>query len=196
MEKLILTSNNFAQTKRQAKGSFSVFEKLEKIADFDNVYIEATIPKLELFLHWEECHTPNILNAAFMPLISPKLYGYKFQYLANFSLDGNTLAYGDDNNTNACESFEAKMNETIVFRSETQVAESCNCSWLVDFLMQAARIASDPLRSEKLIWQESSKGFEFVLESEQNDKKIIERQIISFQNNFQSVSWHHHICIK
>jgi len=196
MEKLILTSNNFAQTKRQGKGSFSVFEKLEKIANFENVYIEAAIPALELFLHWEECYTPNMLNAAFMPLISPKLYGYKFQYLANFSLDGNTLSYGDETNSNACELFEAKMNNNLVFRSETQVADCCNCSWLVDFLLQAARIASDTLRSEKLIWQESAQGLEFVLESEQNDKKITERQIISFQNNFQSVSWQHRICIK
>ena len=196
MEQLILTSHNFAQTKRQAKGSFSLFSKLEKIADYDNVFIETDIPKIELQLNWEECFTPNVLYKPFMPLVSPKLYAYKFQYFGAFSVDGVKLSCGDENSELCCELFEAKMKNELIFRAENKKSELCNCSWLIDFLLHAEKIASDTLSNETLVWQQVNDGYEFVLEVQQTDKKLTERQIIYFQNNFESVSWQHHVIMR
>ena len=63
-------------------------------------------------------------------------------------------------------------------------------------LMNNDKISSDTLRNERLIWQQSSKGYELVLESFSTDKKITERQVFSFQNDFESVSWQHYVNIR
>lgn len=196
MEKFILTSQNLKDKKRQGKGSFSLFSRLEQIADFDCVFIEADLPDFELQLNWEECFTPQLMNLAFMPLISPKLYTFKFQYLGNFSKFEKALELGDEGELGFSEFFEAVMSEKQVFKSIVSQSEFCNCSWLVEFLFQSEKICSDPTRTERLIWQQVSDGYEIVLESEQNSKKLTERQVFLFQNNFETVSWQHIVCVR
>lgn len=194
MEKFLLTSRNLANSKRQGAGQLSVFEQLQRIADFENVHIDADFPEQELILHWEECFTPLYATRSFRELISAKLYSYKFQYLAAFEFGEQKIKCGGTEGSN-CETFAARMENRLVFRSLTQESKQCNCTWLIDFLLNAESIASDPLRNEKIIWQQTRIGYELVLEQSQNKGKITERQIFSFQNQFESLSWGHDITL-
>ena len=194
MEKYLLTARNLAHNKRQGSGKLSLWDRLERIADFENIHIDAPFPEQTLHLNWEECFTPLYAKEPFRELISPRLFSYKFQYLASFEYAEHPIKCGGGEGVN-CETFTAKMNDRLVFRSLTQESKQCNCTWLIDFLLHAEKIASDPLRNESLIWQESGVGYELVLEDTQNSEKIKERQIFSFQNQFESLSWMHDITI-
>ncbi len=194
MEKLLLTSKNFSRAKKHAKGTLDLFEALEKQADFDNVRIEAPLPEEKLYLHWEEFSTPLYQKNGFDALVSPKLYSYKFQYLGGFCYGEQELQYGGEENPDA-ETFSSLLQGRSVFRSISPKSEQCNCTWLIDFLLHSDQIASDPLRPEQLYWIESAAGFQLIIEQTQNARKISEKQIFSFQNQFQSVSWEHVISL-
>jgi hypothetical protein len=196
MEQYLLTSRNFIGSKRQAKGSFELFQRIKKISKFSNVFIEAEIPAIELNLYWEECHRPMNSNAAFLPLISPKLYAYPFQYFGNFENDQTPVIFGNQAEYKFCEKFSARLNNEAVFSFEDKDSSLCNLSWLIDFLLNSEKISTDYSRNEKLIWQQSAKGYELVLESISSDKKISERQLFLFKNNFESVSWQHLVNIR
>ncbi len=196
MEKFLLTSQNFYRTKRQATGSLNLFQKISKISDAKNVFIEAEIPLFEVSLNWDEFIRPQLHYSAFMPLISKKLYSYQFQYLGNFEKNNTAITFGNKSDHNFCEHFSANLNNERVFSFEDSQSNRCNLSWLLDILMNNDKISSDTLRNERLIWQQSSKGYELVLESFSTDKKITERQVFSFQNDFESVSWQHYVNIR
>jgi hypothetical protein len=196
MEQLLLTSKNLARAKRQNKGQISVTQLLEKIEQFDHVHIEADWPKQELLLNWEECFTPLLKTTGFNELISSKLYAYKFQYLGSFSYGELSIACGGPDSDQACETFAAKMAERKIYSSEVTESDACNCTWLIDMLLNADRIAADPLREEQLIWQANGDAFEFVLEANLQDGKLLERQIIRFLNAYEQLSWEHHVLLK
>jgi hypothetical protein len=191
MEKLILTSQNFKDRKTYAKGSFDLFQKISSIANFEHVFIEADFPEDRILLDWDEYILPQQYTAPFLPLISPKMYEYKFQYLASFQKNNIKLSCASNHETSYCERFTAKLNNEAVFSSQDSSSGFCNVSWLLDFLINAKKINADTLRSERLIWQKSTNVYELVLESKAFNKKISEIQVFSFQNNFEYVSWQH-----
>jgi hypothetical protein len=196
MEKYLLTSQNFSGANRQAQGTVDFFQKIRKISSYENVFIEAEIPDLEIILNWEEFKRPLSRYSAFMPLLSPKLYAYNFQYLGSFEKNKSAIIFGNSVDRNFSEHFSAKLNGESVFSFEDACSNQCNLTWVLDFLMNSEKISSDRLRDERLIWQKSLKGYELVLESVTFDKKITEREVFYFQNNFESVSWQHLINIR
>ena len=195
MEKYLLTSQNLNALKRQAKGNFNLFHKLKEISNFENVFIESEIPDFELHINWEECCRPLTRHAAFMPIISPKMYEYQFQYLGSFEINNSIIPFGQSAFHRFSEQFTAHLANEPVFNFESENTNQCNLSWLLDFLVNCEKIKQDRSKNEKLIWLKSSKGNELVLESVSIDKKIRERQVFSFQNNFESVSWQHLVSI-
>lgn len=191
MEKLILTSQNFKDRKIQAKGSLDLFQKIKNITSLEHVFIEADFPEDTVFLNWEEYALPHHYAAPFQPLLSPKMYEYKFQYFAGFQKNNSKLRCASDSESGFCERFTAKVKNEPVFLSQDSSSCLCNVSWLLDFLINAQKLNADMLRNEKLIWQKSAYAYELVLESKALNKKISEIQVFSFQNNFEYVSWQH-----
>ena len=196
MEKFLLTSQNFSGTKRLATGSLNLFQKISKISTANNIFIEAEMPVFEVSINWDEFIRPQSIYTAFMPLISKKLYSYQFQYLGNFEKNKSALIFGNKSEQNFCEQFSANLKNEKVFSFEDKQSNKCNLSWLLDVLMNNDKISSDSLRNERLIWQQSSIGFELILESISTDKKLTERQVFFFQNDFESVSWQHYVNIR
>lgn len=194
MEQFLLTSRNLSRKKSQGSGQLKFFEKLRAIAAIDNVYIEAAIPEKELLLNWNEFYTPTYAVNGFKKLISDKLYSYNFQYLVSFNYDDDSMVSHADEPHNM-EGFSALLDEQVVFRSKSEESERCNCTWLIDFLLHAANIEKDCLREERLIWQATATGYEIVLELNRMYSEAKERQVISFQNQFKTVSWNHYVMI-
>ena len=110
MEKYLLTARNLAHNKRQGSGKLSLWDRLERIADFENIHIDAPFPEQTLHLNWEECFTPLYAKEPFRELISPRLFSYKFQYLASFEYAEHPIKCGGGEGVN-CETFTAKMND-------------------------------------------------------------------------------------
>ena len=174
MEKLILTSPNFSNRKIQSKGSFNLFEKLKSLADFDNVHLEAEIPDFDIIIKWEEFQKPNYNYRPFLPIVSAKLTNSPFQYLANFVMNEKKIECPEEG---FCENYEAKLNGNTVYKTDIRNSSLLNCTWLFEFLFHTEKLASDPYVNESLIWQKRKDGYELVLESQQNNGKLTERQI-------------------
>lgn len=197
MEQLLLTSKNLARAKRQNKGQLSVSQLLDKIKDFDHVHVEADLPKQDLILDWEECFTPLLKTTGFNELISSKLYAYKFQYLGSFSYGEAAIRCGGDQDSDsACETFGAELGNRKIYESRVAQSENCNCTWLIDMLLNAEHIEKEGLRTEQLRWRSKEGSFEFLLEASSNGGQILERQIIRFHNAFEQISWEHQIKLK
>lgn len=197
MEQLLLTSKNLAKAKRQNKGQLSVSQLLDKIKDFDHIQIEADLPQQDLILHWEECFTPLLKTTGFTELISSKLYTYKFQYLGSFSYGEESIRCGGEQDSdNACETFGAELGDRKIYQSQIAQSKNCNCTWLIDMLLNAERIAAEGMENESLSWRAEGDAFEFVLETSLNGGQLLERQIIRFQNAFEQISWEHQVKLK
>jgi hypothetical protein len=191
MEQLVPISKNIAGNNKLSEGSLMLFEKLKSIKDNERIFIEAAFPNLQLKLEWSEFPMPNIQRDAFEPMLSPILSGYKFQYFAKFFLDQNSLESPDFGIAQHSEIYEVKMNDKILYQSNSNNNGLVNCTWLIDFIMNSKNIEKDSLRNENLIWIQRENCFEIILESNNTKDKIKERQIISFQNNFKSYFWKH-----
>jgi hypothetical protein len=196
MEQLIPISNNIIVKPKLSNGNFMFFEKLNSIGNKKNVFLEAEIPDISLKLEWEEYSMPDLKKDEFMPMLSPKLYSYKFPLFAFFTKDNSRLECPNQNDVQHGEVYEVRMNEKVIFQSNTNNSGLVNCSWLIDFFLNVDKISKESHKNEKLIWTKREDTFEIILESEQNDKKVSERQIIAFHNDFESFSWKHFVYLK
>ncbi len=183
MNQILLSSERLNLNKVLSTGYFDVFELIKQHQSLSCLQLETEIPNLTLSLHWKELSTPETPHS-FKDLAGKKLSDYKFQYLGNFQ-------YQDQVIPALSESFRSDFTEQTIHDCSVETTGWFNCTWLVDFLMNAPSIDKDPLRKEKLFWRQENDSFCLSLSSEAIDYRHAEQQKFSFQLDYSSVSWQH-----
>ncbi len=160
-----------------------VFGLLKRHESLECIQLEAPIPSNKLSLHWKELSTPKTA-LSFRDLAGKKLSDYKFQYLGHFQ-------YGDQEINTVSESFSADFSERRIHDCSVQTTGWVNCTWLIDFLINAESIEIDPLRNEKLCWKQDKKTISLSLDTKAIDSSHTEHQKLCFNKEFDAVSWQH-----
>ena len=183
MNQLVLSSQRLKSNKILNSGILDVFELLQQHESLDCVKLSADIPEKGLFLHWNEVLTPAI-PLSFKDLVGKKLLDYKFQYLGQFKFD-NTIIEPES------ESFKSDFPDRNIHNCEIESTGWVNCSWLVDFLLNAKDIQENSLRSEMLFWKKEQNNLVLSLSVEAMDMRSAEQQKFIFGKNFSSIIWQH-----
>ncbi|CAA6814882.1 MAG: Unknown protein [uncultured Aureispira sp.] len=183
MTELLLSSQRLEQQKVLHTGKLDLLEALQKHSNLEIVQLEGKLPAKSIILEWKEVQTPTT-PASFSDLAGKKLTEYKFQYLGQFSFDGNVVEAEN-------ETFIADFPEQNISRTSLDSTGWLNCTWLLDFLMNAEAIEQDSLRNEGLIWRKNKKGFMLSLSRESTDARHAEQEKFVFENKFKAVNWSH-----
>lgn len=186
MNQLLLSSQRLSSAKMLQTGKLDVFEALEKHDDdCASLDLSSRPPKKTLLLEWKEFITPATPDTM-RDLSGKKLSEYKFQYLGRFT-------YGDEPVKVTQEIFEASLgNDKSIHHDVVESEGWVNCTWLVDFLVNAAAIQTDSLRDERLIWhKEGKKGHVLDLMRHSFDGKVQEEEHFIFKDDYQILEWSH-----
>ncbi len=178
MNDLLLSSQRLSDQKVLATGSFDVLERLQKNRA-DSVHLEMQIPFVKLELEWKEVLTPAT-SASFKDLVGKKMAEYKFQYLGQFKYNGKVIG-------KVTEAFSSAFVDQNI---QEQLSESntwVNCTWLVDFLMNAQNKTN-----EKIILRLEGDQMVLALSTQATDGKSAEQQKYIFAANFETLAWEHH----
>jgi hypothetical protein len=179
MEQLLLTSKNMSKHKIWNEGQLSLNQALEKLQDLPNVQLEAPLPSSEILLDWTEFALSQAPLHFGPRLLNGRLASYRFQYLGSFQQAGQEIR-----GLEAYETYSAKP----YYQTQQVGTGACNVTWLLDFLLNARSIAQDPLRSDRLRWQEDAQG-QFCLCLEAQDKGFLERQTLCFKADWSGYTW-------
>lgn len=185
MTELLLSSQRLEQQKVLQTGKLDLLEALQKIRDLELVQLEGKLPKKSIILEWKEVQTP-LTPTSFSDLAGKKLTEYKFQYLGQFTFDGNLVEAEK-------ETFVANFPDQNISNTALESAGWLNCTWLLDFLMNAASIQNDSLRNEGLIWTESKEGFTLSLSRQSTDTRHAEQEKFLFDAKFKTLNWEHKV---
>jgi hypothetical protein len=183
MNQLLLSSQRLDSNKVLQTGEFNVFEMLRKHGILDILNLKIAVPKKALMLEWKEIKTPKT-PLSFKDLVGKKLMEYKFQYLGKFKYDGK---YIDP----ATETFASSFPDRNIYNNEIKSTGWLNCTWLIDFLMNAAAIQANTLRQEFIIWNEEDKNYSLSLSTEAADMRSAEQEKFVFRNDFTTMTWEH-----
>lgn len=183
MNQMLLSSQRLSTNKVLNTGLLDVFELLQQFGALDCLKLKADLPAFSLQLHWKEVCPPSTPNS-FKDLAGKKLQDYKFQYLGQFH-------YNDHPIQATTESFSSDFLNQNIQNSSLENTNWVNCTWLIDFLMNADNIDADILRKETLFWRKEKDGYCLALSSEAIDFKHAEQQKIYFKDNFESYTWQH-----
>ncbi len=183
MNQLLLSSRRLESNKVLQSGYIDVFEMLQKHENSDCLNLSAELPEMSLTLHWKEVTTPATPES-FKALSGKKLQEYKFQYLGQFKY--NNLLISSES-----ESFSSSFPDRNIHNCEIENTGWVNCTWLIDFLMNAKSIQENPLRSERLFWQKEKDNFVLSLSSEALDLRNAEQEKFLFNKEFTRISWSH-----
>ncbi|MCH2045152.1 MAG: hypothetical protein MK212_13635 [Saprospiraceae bacterium] len=198
MEKLLPASANLAEHSALGNGTLNILELLKQHADLENVELATELPAEAIEIHWSEVRTPNINSNLGKEILGAKLLDYKFQYIASFSYNGEAIVCKDwmsKKDEECYELFDARMGSRTVHETKLAGNGTCNCTWLIDFLKNAASIAQDSLRADKLRWRKTYDGFRLTLTSSSSDGRLCESQEFIFSSDFKYMKWEHHTAI-
>ena len=183
MNQLLLSSQRLNTGKVLQTGTIDVFETLQKHGKLDILNLKTDLPKKSLVLEWKEIKTPDTPQS-FKDLVGKKLATYTFQYLGQFKYDNKVL-------TPATETFASSFPNQTIQNDQVESTGWLNCTWLIDFLMNATTIQAEPLRKEFLIWTKEGDKHILSLSVESNDMRSAEQEKFVFSNNFTSIAWEH-----
>ena len=183
MNQLLLSSQRLNAHKVLQTGSLNVFETLVQHGDLEGLTFSAALPEKPLVLEWKEVKTPETPQS-FRDLVGKKLVEYKFQYLGQFKYDGEVI-------NPATETFASSFPNKSIHNNELESTGWVNCTWLIDFLMNAKSIQDNPLRSEMLIWRAEKENFVLALSTEAFDNQSAEQEKFVFGDNFTTIAWEH-----
>lgn len=184
MNNLLLSSQRLGANKILQTGELNITELLEKQGKEELVQLKNTLPKKALTLQWKEVKTPETAPS-FRDLAGKKLAEYQFQYLGQFYYGGQLISA-------TSEIFEASFPGQNINNTSVESTGWLNCTWLIDFLMNADAIQKDSLRQEFLIWTQEGKKASISLSAQASDKRSAEQQKFVFDNNFKTITWEHH----
>jgi len=183
MTELLLSSQRLEEQKVLQTGQLDLLEILQKQGNLERVQLEGKLPKKSIFLEWKEVSTP-VTPASFSDLVGKKLTEYTFQYLGQFTVDGQVVEAKK-------ETFIADFPDQNISRASLDSTGWLNCTWLIDFLMNAEAIQDDSLRNEGLIWRKNKEGFVLSLSRESMDARHAEQEKFLFDTKFEAVNWEH-----
>lgn len=187
LKSLLLSSLRFQPSEHAQTGKIDVFEILDNLNKEDNglncVELTSRPPSKKLILEWKEVATPQV-PSSMRDLVGKKLASCKFQYFGKFH-------YGEDEVNVSAEHFAASFqNGEAIYDCTLESEGWVNCTWLVDFLMNAATICQDSLRQEQLHWhKEGKKGHFLNLSSVETDSSSQEQQYFVFKDDYQTLEW-------
>lgn len=184
MKQLLLSGQNLNQQKVLETGTLDVFQLLEQqTSKNDWIEVRSDLPKGSLMLEWKEVRTP-VIPTGLRDLVGKKMMAYNFQYIGRFSYNGVVLS-------NTEETFEANFPKENIHNNKNESEGWVNCTWLIDCLMNSAKIGQDSLRKELLIWDKNPEGYELVLGHEAIDYQNGEQQKFVFSEGFDHLTWQH-----
>ena len=198
MKKLLFTSVNLAENPALANGSLNPFKLLRQYSELDNIEIAAALPSVAIKLHWSEVKTPAVNINLGKEILGGRLLDYKFQYVGSFSKADEPIICKDWKSPKqeaAYELFDASLGNRTVYQTKLEGNGNCNCTWLIDLLQNAPKIATDSLRSDKIHWKKTRDDFRLILTALDLDGKISEVQEFIFSPDFQYVKWEHRVAI-
>ncbi len=179
MQQLLLSSNRLGAQKVLSTGSINVFEQLQKNAN-SAIVLDAKIPKGDLILEWKEVTTPAT-STGLVDLVGKKLATYKFQYLGQFSYNGEVI-------NPVGEQFVAGFDSEKIHDATVSSEGWVNCTWLVDFMMN-----NKEGQHEKISWRKEEGGFVLAMSTEATDYTSAEQQKISFSKKYTELEWKHQV---
>jgi len=185
MTELLLSSQRLGQQKILDTGKLDLLEALQKHSNLEIVQLEGKLPKKSIMLEWKEVKTP-VTPTSFSDLVGKKLAEYKFQYLGQLTFDNHVVAAEK-------ETFVADFPDQNISNTSLESTGWLNCTWLLDFLMNAEAIQNDSLRNEGLIWRKNKEGFLLALSRESTDARHAEQEIFVFDPKFKIVNWKHRV---
>jgi hypothetical protein len=185
MTELLLSSQRLGQQKVLNTGKLDLLEALQKLGNLEIVQLEGKLPKKSITLEWKEVKTP-VTPASFSDLVGKKLAEYKFQYLGQLTFD-DTIIEAEK------ETFVADFPDQNISNTSLESTGWVNCTWLLDFLMNAEAIQNDSLRNEGLIWRKNKEGFILSLSRESTDARHAEQEVFLFDPKFKTVNWKHNV---
>lgn len=185
MTELLLSSQRLEQQKVLHTGKLDLLEALQKQCNLEIVDIEGKLPKKSIVLEWKEVQTP-VTPASFSDLAGKKLTEYKFQYLGKLSIDCDVIEVEKEN-------FISDFPDQNIANTSLDSTGWVNCTWLLDFLMNAEAIQNDTLRNEGLIWRKDKGTFTLSLSRESTDARHAEQEKFVFDNKFKTLNWTHRI---
>lgn len=185
MTELLLSSQRLEQEKVLHTDKLDLLEALQKHCNLEIVQIEGKLPKKSIILEWKEVHTP-VTPASFSDLVGKKLAEYKFQYLGRLTFDGDLIEAEKEN-------FVADFPDQNISNTSLDSTGWVNCTWLLDFLVNAEAIQNDTLRNEGLIWRKDKGAFTLSLSRESTDARHAEQEKFVFDTKFKTLNWTHHI---
>ncbi|WMX17225.1 MULTISPECIES: hypothetical protein [unclassified Aureispira] len=185
MTELLLSSQRLAEQKVWCTGKLDLFDALQKHHNLKIIDFAAELPQESIFLEWKEVQTP-VTPASVSDLVGKKLTEYKFQYLGQLSSNGTLVEVEK-------EIFQADFPEQNISKTSLDSTGSLNCTWLLDFVMNAPAIQEDTLRNERLIWRKEKEGFVLALSRESTDGRHAEQEKFIFDAELKVVNWEHQI---
>jgi hypothetical protein len=183
MTELLLSSQRLGQHNVLSTGKLDLLEALQKHSNLEIVQLEGELPKKSIILEWKEVKTP-VTPASFSDLVGKKLAEYKFQYLGQLTCDGSVVEAEK-------ETFVADFPDQNISNTTLESTGWVNCTWLLDFLMNAEAIQNDSLRNEGLIWRKNKEGFTLSLSRESTDARHAEQELFVFDPKLKTVKWKH-----
>lgn len=188
LKPLFLSSQRLHPTENAQTGKIDVFEALSNCdSTLDCLELTSRPPSKKLILEWKEVVTP-IVPATMHSLVGKKLATYKFQYLGQFY-------YGDELVEVASEQFAATFQDgETICNCDLESEGWVNCTWLIDFLMNAEAISQNILRQEQLHWhKEGKKGHFLEINNIATDGRSQEQQYFVFKDDYQKLEWSNNI---
>lgn len=175
---LSLSSKRLTTDTPLQEGELNVFEALNNHKDLPNVIVEQDDVKQKLILKWKEVRTPHTLPG-YEDLVGKKLGEYKFQYLGQLWLNDKLITIEQEQFMN-CFTKEKITKETI------EKPEWCNCTWLVDFLVNAKNIGA-----EQLSWYAKDEMWVLELHRRSIGDSSRDQEHFTFDKEFKTLSWKH-----
>lgn len=183
MNQLVLSGQRLSQAKVLQTGTLNVFEALKQHQGLSCVHLEVELPEIELGLNWKESKTPAVAGG-FSDLVGKKMTEYKFQYLGQFVVGGQAVNV-------AVENFASNFPDRPIHQVAVESIGWLNCTWLVDFLMNAKAIDESTIRHETLSLKQENGGYRLSLSNKGYNGKHVEQQHLLFDGDFKTVAWDH-----
>ena len=172
MNQLILSSTNLEKEKPLNNGNIHLSEILIKL-DSESIFVTGS-PNCDISLLWKEIRTPRIPDS-FIDLVGKKFTTYKFQYLGKFIMNGQSIHRSQ-------ESYSTSFSDKRIVSNLSESDGWVNCTWFLDFIMNADKINNDTLRSEKLFIDYQSDTIQFTLSNQSFDGNLSEKQMLILSN--------------
>lgn len=197
VEELLLSPKRLGKLRCTQEGKIDVFEALESHEnDCGSLDLASRPPKKSLILEWKELMTPPV-PSTMHDLVGKRLAEYTFQYVGRFFY-GDELVEVNEERFAANFGDGASIYDDVInydAESDNKLDKNwVNCTWFIDFLMNAGEIEKDPLRKEQLHWhKEGKKGHFFDLTRQMIDNTSQEQEYFVFKDDYTTLMWSHEI---